>query len=209
MIAASVWSLIIPSMNLSEEIGINPIIPCVIGISLGVLTLVFTDRYLSKKEEEKIKNKNSILLVLAITLHNIPEGLAIGVAFGAVASNIPGATVGSAIALAIGIGLQNFPEGLAVSVPLRKNGMSRIKSFFIGQSSGMVEPIAGVIGALLVIHLRGVLPYALTFAAGAMIYVVVNEIIPEGVKDSKLKPFVTYGFTIGFIVMMTLDVILG
>ncbi len=146
--------------------------------------------------------------MLAITLHNIPEGLAIGVAFGAVAAGFPGATLGGAVALAIGIGIQNFPEGAAVSVPLRREGMSRLKSFWYGQLSGFVEPVAGLIGAAAVLLMRPLLPYALSFAAGAMIYVVAEELIPES-QAEKHSDVATIGVMVGFAVMMTLDVALG
>jgi ZIP family zinc transporter len=149
-----------------------------------------------------------VLLVLAITLHNIPEGLAVGVAFGAVAAGVPAASLAGAIALAIGIGIQNFPEGAAVSVPLRREGFSRMKSFMYGQASGIVEPIAGVIGAAAVLMMRPILPYALSFAAGAMIYVVVEELIPESQLE-KNTDIATIGAMLGFAVMMTLDVALG
>jgi ZIP family zinc transporter len=153
--------------------------------------------------------KIDMTLVLAITLHNIPEGLAVGVAFGAVAADLPSATIGGAIALALGIGIQNFPEGTAVSMPLRREGMSKTKSFMYGQASGMVEPIAGVLGALFVMNMRSVLPYALCFAAGAMIFVVVEELIPESQREFKNIDTVTMATMIGFTVMMMLDVALG
>jgi ZIP family zinc transporter len=152
--------------------------------------------------------ERSVLLVLAITLHNIPEGLAVGVAFGAAAAGMPAATVGGAMALALGIGIQNFPEGAAVSVPLRREGMSRFKSFLYGQASGMVEPIAGLVGAAAVLLIRPILPYALAFAAGAMIYVVVEELIPEAQLKS-ISDVATVGAMLGFATMMTLDVALG
>ncbi len=152
--------------------------------------------------------KRSTLLILAITLHNIPEGLAVGVAFGAIASGLPTATLGAAIALAIGIGIQNFPEGLAVSVPLRREGMSRLKSFWYGQLSAIVEPIAGIIGAAAVITVQSILPYALGFAAGAMIFVVVEEPVPESHRDGNTH-LATTGAMIGFVVMMILDVAFG
>ncbi|MCL4120668.1 UNVERIFIED_CONTAM: hypothetical protein GTU68_066985 [Idotea baltica] len=163
---------------------------------------------IEKSEGPKTNWQRSILLVLAITLHNIPEGLAVGVAFGAVAHGLPSATIGGAIALAIGIGIQNFPEGTAVSVPLRREGMSRRKSFFYGQLSGAVEPIAGVVGALLVISMQAVLPYALSFAAGAMLFVVVEELIPES-QLSGNTDLATLATLLGFCVMMVLDVALG
>ncbi|MBT5977794.1 MAG: ZIP family metal transporter, partial [Flavobacteriales bacterium] len=148
------------------------------------------------------------LLVLAMTMHNIPEGLAVGVLFGGVAAGIPGATIGAAVALAIGIGIQNFPEGLAVSMPLRRQGVSRRKSFWYGQLSAVVEPIAGVLGAAAVIFFEPILPYALAFAAGAMIYVVIEEVVPETQQD-KYTDIATLGFIGGFLVMMILDVALG
>jgi ZIP family zinc transporter len=148
------------------------------------------------------------LLVLAITLHNIPEGLAVGVLFGAAALGMDGATVGAAVALAIGIGIQNFPEGLAVSMPLRRQGVSSGRSWWFGQLSAVVEPVAGVVGALLVMQIQPILPYALAFAAGAMIFVVVEEVIPETQRD-RYTDFATLGFIGGFLVMMALDVGLG
>ncbi len=220
MIAASFWSLLAPGIDLSEELGIIPWVPAVIGFLGGGLFLLVVDRYLPhihiiSKHEEGIKSSwhRSVLLVLAITLHNIPEGLAVGVAFGyaatAFGSSIEAsAAIGGAIALAIGIGLQNFPEGAAVSVPLRREGMSRTKAFMIGQFSGMVEPIAGVVGAVLAISMRNSLPYALSFAAGAMIYVVIEELIPESQMMETTK-IATIGAMIGFAVMMSLDVALG
>ncbi len=158
-------------------------------------------------EGPKSSLQRSALLVLAITLHNIPEGLAVGVAFGALAAGLPSASLAGAMALALGIGLQNFPEGTSVSVPLRREGLSRGKAFFYGQLSGMVEPIAGVLGALLVVLMRPVLPYALAFAAGAMIYVVIEELIPESQLEH--TDVATVGAMAGFAVMMTLDVALG
>jgi ZIP family zinc transporter len=165
---------------------------------------------LATNQAEGIKTKwqRSVLLVLAITLHNIPEGLAVGVAFGAVAAGVPSASLSSAIALAIGIGLQNFPEGMAVSMPLRGEGLSKGKAFFLGQLSGVVEPIAGVLGALAVIAMRPILPYALSFAAGAMIYVVVEELIPESQRDTNTD-IATIGLMLGFALMTFLDVALG
>jgi ZIP family zinc transporter len=159
-------------------------------------------------EGPKTSWQRSVLLVLAITLHNIPEGLAVGVAFGALASDMPSATLAGAVALALGIGIQNFPEGTAVSVPLRREGISRLKSFWYGQLSGVVEPVAGVVGAAAVILIKPILPYALAFAAGAMIYVVVEELIPESQLE-KNTDLATMGAMLGFAVMMTLDVALG
>jgi ZIP family zinc transporter len=220
MIAASFWSLLAPAIDLSEELDLIPWVPAVVGFLGGGLFLLLVDRFLPHmhvmtKHEEGLKSSwhRSILLVLAITLHNIPEGLAVGVAFGYAAtafgtSTAASAAIGGAIALAIGIGLQNFPEGAAVSVPLRREGMSSWKAFMIGQFSGMVEPIAGVVGAVLAISMRNSLPYALSFAAGAMIYVVIEELIPESQMMETTK-IATIGAMIGFAVMMTLDVALG
>lgn len=215
MIAASFWSLLNPGIALAEELGMIPWLPAVLGFLGGGFFLLLVDRFLPHmhieshhKEGLNSSWRRSVLLVLAITLHNIPEGLAVGVAFGAVAAGLPGATVGAALALAIGIGIQNFPEGAAVSIPLRREGMTRGKSFMIGQYSGIVEPIAGVIGAAIAISMRSLLPYALAFAAGAMIYVVVEELIPES-QMMKTTKIATIGAMIGFSVMMLLDVALG
>jgi ZIP family zinc transporter len=195
----------------------HPWIPAVVGFLLGGIFLWTVDKLLphmhpsfNTGETEGIKTKwqRSVLLVLAITIHNFPEGLAVGVAFGAVAAGIPSASIGGAIALAIGIGIQNFPEGSAVSVPLRREGMSRRKAFMYGQASGAVEPIAGLVGVLLVLLMRPILPYALAFAAGAMIYVVVEELIPEA-QIKKHSDAGTIGAMLGFAVMMMLDVALG
>jgi len=217
MIAASFWSLLAPAIEMVEADGGIPWIPAVSGFLAGGLFLWLTDKILPHlhlglpiEEAEGIPTnwRRSILLVLAITLHNIPEGLAVGVAFGAVASGLPSASLGAAIALAIGIGIQNFPEGTAVSVPLRREGLSRMKSFWYGQLSGIVEPIAGVIGAAAVLLMRPILPYALSFAAGAMIFVVVEELIPES-QYAGNTDIATSGAMIGFAVMMLLDVALG
>jgi len=217
MIAASFWSLLAPAIEMAEESGGPAWLPAVIGFLLGGAFLWVVDQILphlhlglSMDESEGVKTQwqRSILLVLAITLHNFPEGLAVGVAFGAVAAGLPSATLPAAIALAIGIGIQNFPEGLAVSMPLRGEGLSRLKSFWYGQLSGVVEPVAGVIGAAAVLLMRPILPYALSFAAGAMIYVVVEELIPES-QRSKNTDIATLGAMGGFAVMMLLDVALG
>lgn len=217
MIAASFWSLLAPAIQMSEEAGNLPWLPPLIGFLCGGAFLKIADSFLphlhmgmsiEKAEGVKTNWKRSILLVTAITLHNIPEGLAVGVAFGAVAANIPSASLASAVALAIGIGLQNFPEGAAVSIPLRREGLSRWKSFWYGQISGIVEPVAGVIGAAAVLAMRPMLPYALSFAAGAMIYVVVEELIPEA-QSSGNSDFATIGTMLGFAMMMLLDVALG
>lgn len=214
MIAASFWSLLTPAIEMSGDTfqAQWKWVPAAIGFLLGAGFIYMIDKILPhihvhEKVPEGIKTEwnKSILLVLAITLHNIPEGLAIGVAFGAVALGIDNFEMGSAIALAIGIGIQNLPEGTAVSVPLRRMGLSRRKSFFYGQLSAVVEPIAGVLGALLVLWIQPALPYALAFAAGAMIFVVVEEVIPESQKD-KYTDLATMGFILGFVIMMALDV---
>ena len=217
MIAASFWSLLAPSIELAEAAGEVPWVPASVGFLAGGGFIWGLDRILPhlhigfpRSEAEGLPTSwhRSVLLVLAITLHNIPEGLAVGVGFGALAHDIPGASLPAAIALSIGIGLQNFPEGVSVSVPLRREGMSRGRSFFWGQLSGAVEPIAGVIGALAVISVKALLPYALAFAAGAMIFVVVEELIPES-QLNKNTDTATLGALLGFAVMMILDVALG
>lgn len=221
MIAASFWSLLAPGIAMAEELGQVAWLTASIGFLLGGGFLYAVDKILphlhlgldtSQAEGVKTTWQRSVLLVLAITLHNIPEGLAVGVAFGAAASgSITGATIAGAIALAIGIGLQNFPEGAAVSIPLRREGFSRTKAFLYGQASGIVEPIAGVLGAMAVIYVRPILPYALAFAAGAMIYVVIEELIPEAQREEggSKTDVATIGAMIGFSVMMILDVALG
>jgi ZIP family zinc transporter len=218
MIAASFWSLLAPAIEMAEADGnVAPWVPAAVGFLLGGLFLRGIDLILphlhlgdSMSQAEGIPTswRRSVLLVLAITLHNIPEGLAVGVAFGAVAYNLPSANLAGAIALAIGIGIQNFPDGAAVSVPLRREGMSRRKCFWYGQLSGAVEPIAGVIGAASVLLMRPILPYALSFAAGAMIFVVVEELIPES-QSNKNTDIATMGAMLGFAIMMILDVALG
>jgi ZIP family zinc transporter len=220
MIAASFWSLLAPSIEMAEELGQTAWLTAAIGFLGGGAFLFAVDKLLphlhmgldtSQAEGVKTGWQRSILLVLAITLHNIPEGLAVGVAFGAVAYGLPSASLAGAVALAIGIGLQNFPEGAAVSIPLRREGFSRKKAFLYGQASGIVEPIAGVIGAVAVVAMRPLLPYALAFAAGAMIYVVVEELIPEAQQGggSMKTDIATIGCMLGFAVMMILDVALG
>jgi ZIP family zinc transporter len=213
MIAASFWSLLAPAIVLSG----GSWVPAGAGFLLGGIVLRLIDSILphlhpslAGGEPEGVSTswRRSILLVLAVTLHNFPEGLAVGVAFGAAAAGIEGATLGGAIALAIGIGLQNLPEGMAVAMPLRREGLSRGKAFMYGQFSGMVEPIAAVLGAWFVLAMRGVLPYALAFAAGAMIFVVVEELIPEAQSEGN-SHLATAGTLLGFAVMMILDVALG
>lgn len=222
MIAASYWSLLAPAIEMAEHNSALPAwLVASIGFLLGAGFLWLADQLIphmhfgSEKgsEAEGIPThlRRSILLVLSITLHNFPEGLAVGVAFGAAASGNMEVSVMSAVAVAIGIGIQNFPEGAAVSIPLRREGLSRRRSFMYGQASGMVEPIAGVLGALLVSSMQAILPYALAFAAGAMIYVVVEELIPEAQtgKDHVGTHLATFGTILGFAAMMILDVALG
>jgi len=219
MVAASFWSLLAPGIEMAELAGgsVPPWLQAALGFLGGGLFLWSLDRILphlhtqdptSAAEGIHTQWRRTTLLVLAITLHNIPEGLAVGVAFGAAAAGLPSATVASAVALAIGIGLQNFPEGLAVSMPLRREGLSRTRSFFMGQMSGIVEPIAAVIGAIAVMQMQTLLPYALAFAAGAMIFVVVEELIPTA-REEGHSDLATMGFMGGFAVMMVLDVALG
>jgi len=217
MIAASFWSLLAPAIEMAEGSAMPAWMPAVVGFLMGGAFLWGVDKILPHlhlempiEECEGIKTQwqRSILLVLAITLHNFPEGLAVGVAFGAAAAGLSSATVTAAIALAIGIGIQNFPEGLAVSMPLRGEGLPRFKSFWYGQLSGTVEPIAGVLGAGAVLLMRPILPYALSFAAGAMIFVVIEELIPESQRGESTD-IATVGAMVGFAVMMLLDVALG
>jgi ZIP family zinc transporter len=215
MIAASYWSLLAPAIEMAERMSVPAWVPATAGFLLGAAFLRLMDILLphfhpgqAKAEGISTTWKRTTLLVMAITLHNFPEGLAVGVAFGAVAAGYESATLAGAIALAIGIGIQNFPEGTAVSMPLRREAVSRFKAFWYGQLSGIVEPIAGVIGASLVVIARPILPYALAFAAGAMIFVVVEELIPES-QTGGHSHAATLGAMLGFAVMMTLDVALG
>jgi ZIP family zinc transporter len=217
MTAASFWSLLAPAIEIAGQMGMIEWLPAVVGFLAGAASLRIVDRLLphihifapsSEVEGVPTRWRRSVLLVLAITLHNIPEGLAVGVAFGAVAANIEGAGMGAAIALALGIGLQNFPEGLAVAVPLRNEGLTRSKSFFYGQLSAVVEPVAAVVGAALVVLARPLLPYALAYAAGAMFFVVVEEVVPESQRGGNTD-LATLSAVVGFTVMMALDVALS
>lgn len=212
MIAASFWSLLSPAIEMSESLSINAPLIVSIGFLSGGVILFIADKIFERLDKVKRKDKNplkrSMMLIFSITMHNIPEGLAIGVAFGSLAYGLTGATLMSACMLALGIGIQNFPEGTAVSVPLRREGFSRKKAFFYGQLSGIVEPISGVLGALLVIKMRYLLPFFLAFAAGAMIYVVVEELIPES-QTNKKKDLMALFTLVGFTIMMVLDVALG
>ena len=215
MIAASVWSLIIPSINHSENMGKLAFIPAVVGIALGMLFLLLLDKiiphlHLNSDEPEgpTSKLKKTTMLVLAVTLHNIPEGMAVGVVVAGFMTGTSGVTAASAVALAIGIAIQNFPEGAIISLPLKSEGSSKGKAFLYGMLSGIVEPIAAIITILLSSYIIPVLPYLLSFAAGAMIYVVVEELIPES-SHGKHSNIGTIGFGFGFIIMMILDVALG
>jgi len=215
MIAASYWSLLAPSIEMSAQSYPGwKWFPAASGFLAGSLFIYFLDRLVphlhinfEKRESEGIKTEwhHSTLLIIAITLHNIPEGLAVGVLFGAAFSGVGNIAISSAISLAIGIGLQNFPEGIAVAMPLRKSGIGRFRSFWYGQLSAIVEPVAGVLGAIAVIYMQPILPYALAFAAGAMIYVVIEEVIPETQRD-QFTDVSVLGFIAGFLVMMILDV---
>ena len=211
MVSASFWSLLSPSIEMAESLKLNSWLIATTGFLSGGLLLFLGDKLFTKLTEQKENNNNikrSLMLIISITLHNIPEGLAVGVAFGSLAYNLEGATLATACMLALGIGLQNFPEGTAVSVPLRREGFSRKKAFFYGQLSGIVEPISGILGALLVIKIRMLLPFLLAFAAGAMIYVVVEELIPESQSNEK-KDLMALFTLIGFSIMMILDLALG
>lgn len=214
MVAASFWSLLAPGIEMSPGEGFVKVIPAAVGFLLGAVFIYGLDKILphlhinfkmSEAEGVKTPWHKTTLLTLAITMHNIPEGLAVGVLFGGVAAGFDGATIGGAVALALGIGLQNFPEGLAVAMPLRRQGLSRKKSFMYGQASAIVEPLAAVLGAWAVLTFQPILPYALAFAAGAMIFVVVEEVVPETQQDN-YTDIATMGFIGGFIIMMTLDV---
>lgn len=218
MVAASFWSLLAPSIEMSERLYPGwEWMPAAVGFGVGALFIFFLDKFTphlhinfgpNETEGAKVQMRRTTLLILAITLHNIPEGLAVGVMFGAAASGMNEASVAGAVALAIGIGIQNFPEGIAVAMPMRRLGASRFRSFWYGQLSAIVEPVAGVLGAVAVIYVEPLLPFALAFAAGAMIYVVVEEVIPETQRD-KYTDIAVLGFIGGFIVMMILDVALG
>ena len=219
MIAASYWSLLAPAIEYAADSPLPAWLPAAVGFVLGALFLYVADQLLphlhvgesDHQEGMKTTWQRTTLLILAITLHNIPEGLAVGVAFGAVAQGVDvptGATLGGAIALAVGIGLQNFPEGTAVAMPLRREGLSQLRSFWYGQLSALVEPLAAVLGVAALLVMRPLLPYALAFAAGAMIYVVVEELIPTSQQEGH-GDLATLGLIVGFTIMMILDVGLG
>lgn len=219
MIAASFWSLLEPAIARAElNLSIPAWLVATAGFLGGAFFILFSDKcvtYVQRRanpgtEAPNIKLKRIFMLIFSITLHNIPEGLAVGVAFGALHQGFSTETLMSAVSVAVGIGLQNFPEGAAVSIPLRREGYSRLKSFMLGQASALVEPVAGVIGAVLVIYIEMLLPFALSFAAGAMIFVAVHELIPECQKDREVSPCLsTMGIIMGFAIMMLLDVMLG
>ncbi len=219
MIAASFWSLLQPAIERAEQVSHIPAyFVATTGFLSGALFIWVSDKIVSfaRKKVNNPKDSNNhsfnriIMLILSITLHNIPEGLAVGVAFGVLQDGYTSEQLMGAVSVAVGIGLQNFPEGAAVSIPLRREGYSRRKSFFYGQASGMVEPLAGIIGAILVVYVETILPYALSFAAGAMILVAVHELIPECQKNKDIQPyFATMGIILGFAAMMLLDVMLG
>ena len=211
MLAATFWSLLSPALEMAENLNLTSWIIVSVGGLLGGLLLFTGDKIFDKLTKKKTNShsiKRSLMLIFSITLHNIPEGMAIGVAFGSIAYNLNGATLTSAVMLAIGIGIQNFPEGSAVSLPLRREGMSRTKSFFFGALSGIVEPISAVIGAILVLKVQILLPILLSFAGGAMIYVVVQELIPES-QTNKKKDLMALFTILGFLIMMIFDVALG
>ncbi|MEA5135495.1 MAG: ZIP family metal transporter [Candidatus Fimivivens sp.] len=210
MIAASFWSLLSPAIELAAELGRNAWLTAASGFAGGGVFVILTDILLSKVRFTKHnsgKVRRSILIASAVTLNNIPEGLAVGVAFGCVALGIEGTSLFTATTLALGIGLQNFPEGTCVAMPLRRDGASRLKSFMVGQASGLVEPVAGLLGVFFALAMRSVLPITLAFSAGAMISVVCSELIPESFKDNKMVA--TIGVLLGFIVMMVLAVALS
>ena len=210
MIAASYWSLLEPAITLAEEIGENAVVVASVGFVSGGLFILCSDILLGRKMTTEGKEtgwKRGVLLTTAVTMHNIPEGLAVGVAFGCAALNGEREYLVGAVMLAVGIGIQNFPEGTCVAMPLRREGLSRKKSFLIGQFSGMVEPIAGVVGALFALKVQTALPIALSFSAGAMISVVCSELVPESFRDN--KQLACIGVMAGFVVMMVLDVSLG
>ncbi len=208
MLAASFFSLINPALSGAENLGLNPWLVVAIGFILGGIFLIISDKLVSRHVNSESNTKRLILLVSSIVLHNIPEGLAIGVAFGSIKYGLDGVTLLSAVMLAVGIGIQNFPEGAAISLPLRGAGHSRLKSFLIGALSGIVEPISSLIGAILVLNVRNSLPYLLAFAGGAMIFVVISEIIPES-QNNKRKNLMTFLALLGFVIMMVLDVALS
>lgn len=205
MLAAAIFSLLLPSIEQATELNMNTSLVVTISILMGSLLLIVGDLIASKKiKDNSSKTSNVLLLVLSIVLHNIPEGMAIGVAFGSIVYNLEGATVAAAISIALGIAIQNFPEGAAISIPIRRLGISRTKAFLIGASTGIVEPLSALVGVYLVLKIKLILPFLLAFAAGAMIFVIVSELIPEALEN-KRKNLMTYLFLIGFVLMMLLE----
>ena len=217
MVAASIWSLLIPAIEQSEDMGKLSFLPAFIGFWVGVLFLLLLDHLIphlhvgsNQAEGPKSRLGRTTMMVLAVTLHNIPEGMAVGVMYAGFLAGNAQITAASALVLSLGIAIQNFPEGAAVSMPLRREGAGRLRSFLLGQASGLVEPVAGVLGALLVGSVEAILPYALAFAAGAMILVAVHELIPECQRNREARPYTaTMGIVAGFAIMMLLDVALG
>lgn len=215
MVAASVWSLLIPSMNMSEGMGKFAFVPASVGLLLGIGFLLLMDQVIphlhlgdDKPEGMKSGFSKTSMLLFAVTLHNIPEGMAVGVVFAGMISGNTGITAAGAFALSIGIAIQNFPEGAIISLPLKSTGISRKRAFVYGAASGIVEPIAAFVTVLLAAYIEPVLPYLLSFAAGAMLYVVVEELIPES-AEGEHSNIATIGFAVGFVIMMILDVALG
>ncbi len=211
MLAATFWSLLTPALEMCTELNLNSWLIVSLGVTFGGLLLFGGDKIynvIAKKNQNESKMKRSLMLIISITLHNIPEGMAVGVAFGSIGYNLNGATLGAALMLALGIGIQNFPEGSAISLPLKRDGMSSKKAFIIGSLSGIVEPISSLIGAILVMKVRILLPFLLAFAGGAMIYVVVQELIPES-QTNKRKDLMALFTILGFLIMMILDVALS
>lgn len=213
MISASFFSLLNPAIDGAEKLGMSAWLVVSLGFFIGGIILIFGDMFfnyiLEKRKSSNVTSlKRSLMLIFSITLHNIPEGLAIGVAFGSIAFGLEGASLTAAIMLAVGVAIQNFPEGTAVSLPLRRENFSRKKSFIYGMLSGIVEPISALLGCILVMYVQNVLPFLLSFAAGAMIYVAISELIPESQKN-KHKNLMSLFAIIGFVIMMILDVALG
>lgn len=207
MLSAGIFSLLLPSIEQANNLNLNTPLVVSLSILLGSLILIFGDKFSNKYIlQDNANSKNTMLLIVSIVLHNIPEGMAIGCAFGSVIYGLDGATIAAAISLAVGIGIQNFPEGAAISIPLRNAGYSRLKSFVIGSLTGIVEPIGALIGALLVLKIKLVFPYLLAFAAGAMIFVVIEELVPE-ICESKYKSLMSYIALSGFVLMMILEII--
>lgn len=206
MLSASFWSLLSPAKIMAEELELNIVINIFFSLILGIIFLIIGDKVYEKTAKDNFKNSNIFTLILSITLHNIPEGLAVGIAYGSLKYNIEGATLINALILTLGIGIQNIPEGSAISLPLRCKGNTRIKSFIIGSLTGIVEPISAILGSILVLKMRNILPFFLCFAAGSMIYVVIKELIPESYENNK-KSYIW--ILIGFCIMTFLDVYFG